>query len=266
LAPGHKADGATFDRFGLFNQQIAGEGLDLYVADLVLDGVPEDFGRDPGWEGRGHRVAFEDRVRRPWHDFGYSPTAHAGSRPGELGGVIWRDEQPAYYADRVGPLGLEDELFAAGTIALTAASSDSGAYLGWFDSASKAGKATPEHEAAQEHLLGLLIEGPSRVGHYVRPAYRTADGAGGVPRDGPLLRPDGRVHRWSIRYSPRGAGGRGRITVTLDDQSRSMDLEPGHRARGARFDRFGLFNHQSGGPFVEVYLDDLSYTVRPGGP
>jgi acetyl esterase/lipase len=28
------------------------------------------------------------------------PTAHAGGQPGELGGIIWRDEKPAYHADR----------------------------------------------------------------------------------------------------------------------------------------------------------------------
>ena len=264
--PGHKADGAAFNRFGMFNQQTTGGGLEVYFDDLVLDGTPEDFRRDPGWEGRGNSVEFEDRVRRPWNDFGFRPTANAGGQPGELGGIIWRDEKPAYYADRVGPLTLDDELSASGTLALTKAGSDSGVYLGWFNAADKKGKDVPEHQAPQENLLGLLIEGPSRVGHYVRPAYRTSGGAGGIPDAGPILRPDGRVHRWSIRYSPREAGGRGRVTVTLDGHARSLDLAPGHRARGAAFDRFGLFNHQSGGHMVEIYLDDLTYTARDGGP
>jgi len=228
--------------------------------------VPQDFDGDPGWEGRGNRVKFEDRGIRPLHDFGHSPTAHAGGEPGEIGGIVWRDESPAYYGDRVGPLTLEDELFASGKVVFTKASSDSGVYLGWFDSTAKKNKAVPEHDAPQENLLGLLIEGPSRVGHYVRPAYRTADGAGGSPDEGPILRPDGKVHRWTIRYSPRDAGGRGRVTITLDDKALSMDLTAGHRTRGARFDRFGLFNHQSGGHFVEIYLDDLTYTAEPGGP
>ena len=54
-----------------------------------------------------------------------------------------------------------------------------------------------------------------------------------------------------------------RLGVRIGDQV--LDLAPDHRARGASFDRFGLFNVQSGGPFVEIYLDDLSYTVGPGG-
>jgi len=266
LEPGHKADGAMFNRFGMFNQQNTGGGLEVYFDDLVLDGTAEDFRGDPAWEGRGNSVEFEDRIRRPWNDFGFRPTSYAGGRPGELGGIIWRDEQAAYYGDRVGPLTLEDELSASGTLALTKAGSDSGVYLGWFNADAKKGKDVPEHVTPQEGLLALLIEGPSRVGHYVRPAYRTADGAGKTPDEGPILRPDGQVHRWSIRYSPQEADGRGRVTVTLDDRARSIDLEPGHRARGATFDRFGLFNHQSGGHMVEIGLDDLTYTARPTGP
>lgn len=42
-----------------------------------------------------------------------------------------------------------------------------------------------------------------------------------------------------------------------------MDLRPGDKARGATFDRFGLFNHQTGGNYVYVYLDDITYTRRP---
>jgi hypothetical protein len=65
-----------------------------------------------------------------------------------------------------------------------------------------------------------------------------------------------------FNHSPAGAGGRGQITFTLDGDVRAMDLEPGHRALGAAFDRFGLFNVQSGGHHVIVYLDDLEYTAE----
>ena len=82
-----------------------------------------------------------------------------------------------------------------------------------------------------------------------------------MPGEGPTIRPDGAVHRWSLRYSPTGAGGNGRIEVALDGIRRSLDLEPGHRRQGASFDRFGLFNIQSGGQHVLIYVDDLSYTA-----
>ena len=42
-----------------------------------------------------------------------------------------------------------------------------------------------------------------------------------------------------------------------------MDLRADDRKRGATFDRFGLFNSQSGGAFVELYVDDRTYTAAP---
>ena len=81
-----------------------------------------------------------------------------------------------------------------------------------------------------------------------------------------MIRPDGRMREWSIRYSPQGAGGKGRITVTLDDHVQALDLRPGDRDAGATFDRFGLFVLQPGGTYVRVYLDDLTYTTDPPDP
>ncbi len=261
LAPGHKADGAILNRFGLFNQQVTGGSLDIFFDDLVLDGVPQNLTGDPGWEGRGNQVEFEDRVMRPFHNFGFSPTARAGEKPGEIGGVIWRDEPPAYYADRIGLLTLEDGLSASGRLAFCGAGSDSAVFIGWFDAESKRNHRTPD---PQRNLLGILIEGQSQIGHYFRPAYLTSKGEGVTGPDGPIIRPDGKPHEWSILYSPLEAGGRGQITVLLDGRSRELDLEPGHRSGmpngGARFDRFGIFNFPKGGHYVEVYLDDLRYT------
>jgi flavin-dependent dehydrogenase len=58
--------------------------------------------------GVSYAVGREGRVVRSLHDLGFRPTAHAGGRSGEMGGGILRDETPAYYADRVGPLSLDD--------------------------------------------------------------------------------------------------------------------------------------------------------------
>jgi hypothetical protein len=262
LAPGHKLDGAVFNRFGLFNQQSSGDGLELYFDDLVLDGKPEDLRADPGWEGRGNRVEFEDRVLRPRHDFGWSATRRAGGEAGEIGGIVWRDEEPAYYAGAVGPLNLGQKLTASGKVSFTGAGSDSGVWIGWFDAgAKKAARAAP----GAKDLLGILIEGPSRIGHYFRAGYRTASGDGVLDEAGPIMRPDGAAHEWSMTYDPDGAGGRGRITVTLDGESRTLDLAAGHKENGASFDRFGIFNLQVGGLFVEFWLDDLAYTAEPAG-
>jgi hypothetical protein len=269
LAAGHRAEGAVFNRFGIWNVQTPGKGAEIYLDDLVVNGRPESFDEDPGWESLGNPAEFAEQIIRPYHNFGYSRTSRAGGGAGEIGGIVFRDEKPAYYAGKTNPLSLADELRASGKLALVKAASDSGVYFGWFDSASKQANDTPENERRQRNYLGLLIEGPSRVGHYFRPGYGTRDGsgitAGAVAPDGrswPVIYPDARVHTWSLRYNPRGAAGAGQIEVTLDDQGYTMDLERGHQNVGATFDRFGIFTMQIGGPHVEMYLDDVSYTGR----
>ena len=265
LAAGHKRDGATFDRFGIWNHQTTGSAIEAYFDDLAVNGQEFNFDEDPKWEGRGNQVEFVDRVYRPLQDFGHSPaTSHAGGKPGEIGGVIWRGHGPAFYADKVGPLSLDDELFASGTIAFTSAGSDSGAYLGFFDSASKTANDKPDGKEPQKNALAILVEGPSRIGHYFRPAYGTSNGQGVIADNGPIIRPDGQPHRWTMRYSPKENDGKGRITVTLDDQTTHLDLKEGHRKAGATFDRFGLFNLAVTGHYVTLWIDDLSYTAtRP---
>ncbi len=114
------------------------------------------------------------------------------------------------------------------------------------------------------------VEGPSRVGHFFRPGYGTSSGAGqtahgegsGGSPSWPIIRPNGDAHDWSLHYRPNAAGNTGQIEVSLDGESHTFDLTPGHRTEGAKFDRFGLFNIQSGGHHVEIYLDDVSYTKK----
>jgi hypothetical protein len=270
LPPGHRADGATFNRFGIWNQQTAGDHLELYVDDLVVDGGEEPFDVDPRWEGAGNQVEFVERVIRPYHDFGYTLSKHCGGEPGEIGGIIFRDERPAYYAAPTARLSLDDELRAQGKLAFLKAGSDSGVCFGWFDSSEKRSKETSEYQARQKSYLAVMIEGPSRVGHFFRPCYSTAGGAGhaadGEAPDGslawPVVRPDGQPHTWSMHYDPKGANDRGQIELTLDGRGHSMPLAEGHRREGASFDRFGLFNLQAGGHHVEVYLDDLQFSGR----
>ncbi len=49
--------------------------------------------------------------------------------------------------------------------------------------------------------------------------------------------------------------------MKLDGKTEMMQLRPEDRKTGATFDRFGLFNFQEGGLFVEICLDDLKYTT-----
>ncbi len=259
----HVQDGAVFDRFGLVNVQMTGDGMDVFFDDLEINGERFAFDHDAGWEGRGNEVEFRDRVRRPFHDFGFSPAQTGGVKGGEIGGIVWRDEQPAYYGANITPLTLNEELFASGTVALRGAGSDSGVYFGFFDSAAKRSKSTSDRQGAPTNLLAILVEGPSQVGHYFRGGYYNRLGQGQFESSGPTIQPDGRVHQWSLRYIPNGAGDDGEIIVTFDGQAKTSRVSKEHKAAGARFDRFGIFNLQAGGHFVDLYLDDLRFTRGP---
>lgn len=261
LDAGHKADGASFDRFGIWNAQTTGGGMEIYFDDVEVDGVRLDFAIDPKWQSLGNDVQFQDRVMRPFQDFGFSATNRAGGKAaGELGGVIWRDDKPAYYAADIGKLSLDDELIASGTVAFTGQGSDSGVWLGWFDSAGKRSPTKTESEQRPKNFLGILVEGPSRIGHYFRQGYRANNADGVIAETGPVIHPNGKVHRWSLRYDPKANNGVGRIDITFDGEKLSLDLRDQDRKAGATFDRFGLFNVQEGGHYVEIYFDDLRFT------
>ena len=149
---------------------------------------------------------------------------------------------------------------------MPAAGADSGMMLGWFNADKKRSKVTPEHEQPRTDYLGIYLEGPSRVGHYFRAAYSTSTGnhhaptGEGTAEERPVIQPGPSVHHWSLRYDPTAAEGRGMITVIFDGQVHHLSLDERAREEGARFDRFGLFNVQSGGHHVKVFIDDVSYS------
>src|SRR5439155_25600407 len=121
----------------------------------------------------GNRTTFDDRVQGGAHDYGFLPQSNnAGGKPGEIGGTMWRSGQYSYYADRVGPLSLNDRLEARGKVVLMRAPPDSGMYLGWFNSAERTNA-----PAQAGNFVGLKIGGPTRVGHYFAPSYAAARSA-----------------------------------------------------------------------------------------
>src|SRR5439155_330583 len=81
----------------------------------------------------------------------------AGGTAGEVGGDLWRSGKYAYYADKVGPLTLDDRLEASGKVVLKVGAPDSDMFLGWFNSA---GKEKSPTEAG--HVLGVHVGGPTR--------------------------------------------------------------------------------------------------------
>src|SRR5262249_37237462 len=149
-------EGAVFDRFGLMNLMKPGNAISIYFDDLRYGEKTEDFTHEPGWEGMGNHASFPDPEQVGAHDFGYSArTSYAGGAPGEIGGTFWRGGSGyGYYADRVGPLTLEDRLEARGRVVLKVGAQQSDMYLGWFNSASKD---RPPVDAG--HFLGIHLGG-----------------------------------------------------------------------------------------------------------
>ncbi len=274
LPKGYKDQGTTFNRFGLMNSIKAGNAMTFYLDDLEHDGRAQAFDKDPGWIGIGNVDAYERTQDGGVHDFGFSDATHfaGGAKPGELGGILWRSGSYGYYADpHVGPLSLNDRLEARGKVVLSVGPPDSGMYIGWFNGAEKELSPT---QAGQ--FVGVKIGGPTHVGHYFTPAYATAQTK--LPEQGklqhepnvsvergtgPLLVPK-KVFDWKIVYDPAASGGQGAITVTLGEESVTLALKPGDKAKGATLDHFGLFTLHRGGNYVKIYFDDLAYTAAKG--
>jgi hypothetical protein len=170
----------------------------------------------------------------------------------------------AYYGDRLGALTLDKPLKASGKVCLRRGVTDSTILIGFFHSKDSMTHSAAQRSGIPENFLGAAIEGPSREGFFFYPVYgvnQEAQGRG-LRSDvkPPYIYPNGKSHDWTLDYNPTANGGR--ITVTLDGKSTSLDLSPAHRAIGARFDRFGVVTTHIDGNGQHVYLDDLSYTWR----
>jgi hypothetical protein len=268
----HRADGATFTHFGLLpvlkSWDNAGQ---VWIADLTVNGKRFDFTQEPGWEGVGNRQTYETKNTRPHFDFGWSPTHWAdGKAAGELGGLIFRGDcrdpnRLAAYGDRLSPLNLDNPLFARGKVCMIRGVSDSTASIGFYHSQWSLRTNSAQDQAVPMDYLGINIEGPSSEGFFFYPVYRAHRNAAKtqIASPGPRLRisPDRSSHDWTLYYDPGGATGRGRITVSLDGQTCTLDLEAADRAAGASFDRFGLCTPWIDGNSVTVFFDDLHYTA-----
>jgi hypothetical protein len=280
LNPGHKLDGASFNRFGLFNvMKHADDAMELWIADLMINGEAVDLSKDPSWEAFQNRREYETRDDRPYCDYGFSPTHFAGGRAaGELGGLIFRGDIRLpdgvnFYADRVELLTLDKPLRASGRIIFHRGVQDSSTLIGFFHSPESV-TINPDSPRSPrswfdylpKNFFGVAIKGPTREGYFFHPTYRlNGDEGGGNPGNTipncPRLNPDKVARAWSFEYSPTAAGGNGQVTVTLDGQSAKLDLAPGHKSAGARFNRFGIVSNWVDGNGQVVYLDDLTYTA-----
>lgn len=275
LEADHRKDGARFTHFGLLSipktWDSAGEA---WVDEVAVNGARFDFSGDPGWEEHGNRRRYVTTDTRPRFDFGWSATHWAGGKAaGELGGLIFRGDcrepsRMASYGDVIETVSLDTPLVASGTVSMRRGVTDSTASIGFYHAEHSMRSNPSQAHGIPMDYLGINIEGPSSEGFYFYPVYRThGDAAKAMSaREGrpPRIYPDGRVHRWELRYDPAGADGRGTITVRLDDQSCVMELESGHRTLGAAFNRFGICTPWIDGNSVTAFFDDLTYTCGSG--
>lgn len=258
LPEGYRQQATTLDHFGLMNMMKAGGAIDIFVDDLTINGAPHDFATDPNWGAAGNRRTYQPEDVSSAQNFGYGETNHAGGKPGEVGGVFWRTEANwGYYADRVGPLTFDDRLEAGGKVKLVVGGPDADMCFGWFGTDD--GESPPNRGG---DFIGVKVGGPTRVGHMLAPTFYVNENLRGLAEQAPRLVP-GRPYEWSLVYDPAANDGLGAITVTLGDQSTTLDLKPGQKAKAkeARLDRFGLFSIYPGGQIVKIYLDDLTYTT-----
>jgi len=270
LTDGHKADGATFNRFGLLNiVKSVDDGGEVWLDDVTINGQREDFSSDPRWDEFQNRRTYTTSLVRPRFDFGFSPTRFAGGRNrGELGGLVYRGdcrypERMAYYGDRLETLSLDRPLRASGKVALRRGVSDSGVLIGFFHAHDSMRVNPSQANGLPENFLGISTDAPSRDGFYFMPTYRFPGDARGTATGRPLqILPDGKTHDWTFEYSPTADDGHGQIRVMLDGRAIRLPLQKGHKESGARIDRFGLVTTWIDGNSQTIFFDDLTYTFR----
>ena len=283
LDAGHKADGASFNRFGILNVMKSADdpGL-LWLDNVTINGVAHAFNANPGWDERNNRRSYTTTNVRPRFNFGHSPGSNlaGGLRAGEIGGQTFRGDsrlefngrRMAYYGGRLNEiLTLNHPLHAEGKVGFHRGVSDSTSLIGFFHSEGSMRSNDSQESATPENFVGAAIEGPSAEGFYFYPTYGLdqesvrASGGRGTPTP-PYIYPNGASRHWTLDYDPNGNGGTGSISVTLDGQAVTLHLDPGHKQIGASFNRFGIITTHIDGSGQTVYFDDITYAIAIGPP
>jgi hypothetical protein len=270
LDPGHKEDGATFNRIGILNiPKHFDQGGEVWLDDLATGGQTEHFDADPHWEAIGTQRTYRTVGVRPRFNFGFTPTHFAGGRrAGELGGEVFRGdaryaERLAYYGDRLERLTLDKPIRAGGKLAMRRGISDSTTLLGFFNSQTSIAVTGSPSTGFPRDFLGVAIEGPSREGFLLYPVYHFADGALDCARgtEVPHILPNGESHDWSLVYAPPVNDRPGTLRASLGSQASSVEIAqlPDNHST---FDRFGIVTTWIDGNSQHVYFDDLTYTFR----
>src|SRR5262249_43904908 len=145
------------------------------------------------------------------------------------------DPFKACYGDRVGRLTLENRLMARGKFVAKEFCVDSSFALGWFNSTKQGWPL--------ENFVGVYFDSLSSAGRIVAPMYGTSQGSKS-PKGEYLVFQPGKSYEWTLDYNPAASGGRGAINFKLAEAVVTLPLQEGDKAKGALFDRFGVFNLQ----------------------
>lgn len=224
----------------------------------------ETFDRDPEWEGINHRLAQSRSPIDVRQDFGYSAASHrAGGRgAGEIGGFITPTSEAAYYAQSIPVRSLTKPLEASGRLRVEPGGTH--VLLGFFNSRTLKEWRTPNTLAIRINGRGDIFfayveycTSKWRAGGDTKPFPATTDP---VTRRWSLLGfPCEPSWEWSLRYDPQARNGRGLVTARIGEHTAECELDEGHQADGASFDRFGLLNvMKSVDSGSAIWLDDVS--------
>lgn len=224
----------------------------------------QNFDEDPRWDGHNNRASTpEPQLVR--QDFGYTKTRHAGgSSSGEIGGFMTPAAEPAYYAKRVPTASFKDRLTASGKLACTGRQFH--VLVGFFNSDTINEWRTPNSIVLRLYGRGDVFyayveyaTGRWRAGGDSPGGFATIDDPEAGKKQLRGFAAAGAVHTWSLVYDPDGNGGRGSITVRIDEETAVCHLDSGHKQDEATFNRFGLLgipkHYDQGG---EIWLDDIT--------
>ena len=208
-----------------------------------------------------------------------------------------RASEPAFYADRIDPITLDQKFSASGAFALTRSTSGGGVFFGFLRAQQPGAGGRPiaslgldlgTENSGGRLAVRLITSNNQSCGTFITPfipgKFRPTS-----------IRNDGTRYNWTLHYDPQAAGGRGQFTFTLhsaDDATKQdatksaihddlpepfaqearlrypnvnefvVDLPEGFRQQGTTFDHFGLMNTMKPGGQMTIYFDDLKYAER----
>jgi hypothetical protein len=253
------------------------------------------FDRDPHWEGWNNHVT-PAKLPTVVQDFGFSLTHFATANPGELGGVVTRASEPAFYAVNIGNKTLDEPLSASGTLALEESSAGGGMFFGFFNARQPGASGRPVGS------LGIDMDCETHGGRIAVRMINAANQSCGtfvtpfIPgkfRPTPI-RNDGTRYQWTLAYDPHANNANGRFTFSLTSDAHqpdeisaqpgladnfkqeadrrfphtttfAVDLPPGFKEQSTVFDHFGLMNMMKAGGRMKIYFGDLKVLGQPAG-